>query len=85
MLDLADRGLAKGWVWCSAVVEPGVDHSWVEYEGCCVDMGDNHKLRIRSAAAPPFTITEPVERRDATQTKAWVEEHEAGRAPSGDS
>ena len=62
--DLCERGRAQGWTWCQALVDGGVDHSWVEFQGLRVDMGDNHKLRVSSAENPVFTVESRVVRRD---------------------
>ena len=69
--DLYERGEAEGWEWCQASVDDGVDHSWVEHEGFCVDMGDNGKLRVRPVANRPFIVCSPITRSNPEETMKW--------------
>jgi hypothetical protein len=81
VLDLHERGSSGGWMWCQGKVDGGLDHSWVEYRGLGVDMGDTHQLRVWTATANPyFTVRGPPRQRDAAQTLAWAEAVEALRA-----
>ena len=79
--DLHQRGIGDGWTWCTGPVDGGIKHSWVEYGGWCVDMGDDDELRVWSMDAPEFKVDCPPERRSAIQAIAWAEEQEV-RAPA---
>jgi Protein of unknown function (DUF2934) len=73
--DLHGLRRADGWVWCRGLVDGvdgSVEHSWVEYRGLLVDMGDNHRLRVSPESAPPFRIDGDIVRRSADDTVAWA-------------
>lgn len=76
MQDLAERGVSHGWTWCRGPVFGGIDHSWIEHGGWCIDMGDDDQLRVWEAAVPQIQLDGPVERRDSQQTRQWIEERE---------
>jgi hypothetical protein len=79
--DLHENGEADGWTWCQGNVDGGVNHSWVEFRELRIDMGDQHKLRIRAESdADTFKIDGEVTRRNAAETVRWVEEWEAQNA-----
>ena len=76
ILDLHHRKLADGWEWCRGTVDGGTDHSWVEYGGWCIDMGDDDNLRVWEAVHPEINIDGQVVRRTTQETLAWVYEQE---------
>lgn len=76
IIDLHRRGLADGWEWCRGTVDGGTDHSWVEYGGWCIDMGDDDELRVWEATHPEINIDGPVVRRSARETLTWAEQQE---------
>ncbi len=76
--DLHESGEADGWTWCQGNVDGGVNHSWAEYGGLRIDMGNRHKLRISAAGdADTFKVDGQVTRRDAAETVKWAEAWEA--------
>jgi hypothetical protein len=67
------RGENAGWTWCRALLQGGVEHSWVAFGGWCIDMGDNDELRIWEEVHSEFLVDGSVKRLTAPQTIAWAE------------
>ncbi len=83
MRDLQEHGGADGWTWCCGAVDGGVLHSWVECRGLRIDMGNEHKLRVRSPYdLDTFKIDDEraVVRRDGAEATRWAEERAAEQA-----
>ncbi len=78
--DLHKAGQSEGWEWCQGLVDDGVEHSWVEVDGFCIDMGDTGKLRVHSVLQRPFQVRGIVVRRSPEDTIEWIDTRSSKRS-----
>src|SRR5262249_49470514 len=84
--DLRSADRAQGWQWCMGFVhDDEIKHSWVEYRGWSVDMGDDGLLRRWPTSEPPRDIKKIVKiifRKSADEARRWEEAQALAMPPN---
>lgn len=84
--DLKSADRARGWQWCMGFVYDGkIKHSWVEYCGWSVDMGDDGLLRMWPTFQPKpdiKNIGKIIFRKSADEARSWEDAQALAKPPN---